>query len=85
MSGYLQLPNYVNNLRHLGFGDEDLSGGGSDRLVDDIVAWGDEEDIHRRVREHLDHGADHVLLQPLGALQEAVRQLQLLAPSVLAS
>lgn len=85
MSGYLQLPNYVNNLRHLGFADEDLSGGGSDRLVDAIVAWGDEEDIHRRVREHLDHGADHVLLQPLGALREAVRQLQLLAPSVLAS
>ena len=86
MSGYLQMPNYVNNLRHLGYGDEDLSGGGSDRLVDAIVAWGDEEDILRRVlRAPADHGADHVLLQPLGALQEAVRQLQLLAPAVLAS
>jgi probable F420-dependent oxidoreductase len=83
MKLYLQLPNYVNNLRHLGYTDEDVSGGGSDRLVDAIVAWGGEADIAKRVREHLDGGADHVLLQPLGDLAAAVHQLELLAPAVL--
>ena len=65
LSGYLRLPNYVNNLKHLGYAD-DLANEGSDRLVDAIVAWGTEEDIARRVGEHHDNGADHVLLQPLG-------------------
>jgi hypothetical protein len=83
MERYLQLPNYVNNLRHLGYGDDDIADGGSDRLVDAIVAWGDEEDIARRVREHLDGGADHVLLQPLGALPQALGQLEALAPALL--
>jgi probable F420-dependent oxidoreductase len=85
MEMYLQLPNYVNNLKHLGYTDDDISGGGSDRLVDAIVAWGDEQDIADRVREHLDGGADHVLLQPLGDLDSAVRQLEILAPAVLPS
>ena len=83
METYLQLPNYVNNLRHLGYTDEDVSGGGSDRLVDAIVAWGDEADIAKRVAEHIAAGADHVLLQPLGPLDEAVRQLEALAATVL--
>jgi alkanesulfonate monooxygenase SsuD/methylene tetrahydromethanopterin reductase-like flavin-dependent oxidoreductase (luciferase family) len=74
---------YVNNLKHLGYSDDDLSGGGSDRLVDAVVAWGDEATIANRVREHLDAGADHVLLQPLGDLDEALRQLRRLAPAVL--
>jgi hypothetical protein len=80
---YLQLPNYVNNLLALGFSDSDVSGGGSDRLVDAIVAWGDEAAIAARVREHLDGGADSVLLQPLGELGQALRQLEELAPAVL--
>ena len=83
MRGYLQLPNYVNNLKYLGFGEDDLSAGGSDRLVDAIVAWGDATAVARRVREHLDEGADHVLLQPLGDLDQALRQLESLAPAVL--
>ncbi len=62
---YLTLPNYVNSLRRLGFGDEDFAGGGSDRLVDAVVAWGDVEAIQRRVREHHAAGADHVAIQPL--------------------
>jgi hypothetical protein len=49
-------------LRDLGWRDDDLAGP-SDRLVDAIVAWGDEEAIASRVREHLDSGADHVALQ----------------------
>ncbi|MGI9149111.1 MAG: TIGR03620 family F420-dependent LLM class oxidoreductase [Chloroflexota bacterium] len=85
MRGYLTLPNYVNNLRHLGYTDADVSAGGSDRLVDAIVAWGDEANIARRVREHLDGGADHVLLQPLGDLEAALRQLERLAPAVLSN
>jgi probable F420-dependent oxidoreductase len=82
-TSYLRLPNYVNNLRRLGYGDEDLEGAGSDRLVDAIVAWGDEEQIAGRVKEHLEGGADHVLLQPLGDLESAVAQLERLAPAVL--
>jgi probable F420-dependent oxidoreductase len=83
MRPYLQLPNYVNNLKHLGYTDGDITAGASDRLVDAIVAWGDKASIARRVREHLDAGADTVLLQPLGDLGEAVRQLESLAPAVL--
>lgn len=64
-AGYLQLPNYTNNLRALGFSEDDLAGAGSDRLVDAIVAWGDVDAIARRVHEHLDAGADHVCVQPL--------------------
>ena len=64
---YLNAPNYVNNLRTLGFEDEDLSAadGGSDRLVDAIVAWGSVDDILKRVQAHFDAGADHVCIQAL--------------------
>ena len=65
MATYLGLPNYTNNLRRLGYGDDDLAGGGSDRLVDAIVAWGDEDAICDRVRAHHDAGADHVAVQVL--------------------
>jgi probable F420-dependent oxidoreductase len=61
----LRLPNYAGNLRRLGFGEADFADGGSDRLVDALVAWGDIEDVRRRVKEHLDAGADHVALQVL--------------------
>jgi probable F420-dependent oxidoreductase len=60
---YLALPNYVNNLRRLGWGDEDLAGDGSDRLIDAVIACGDVETIVKRVRAHLDAGADHVCIQ----------------------
>jgi probable F420-dependent oxidoreductase len=83
MALYLTLPNYLNNLRHLGYTEADLADGGSDRLVDDIVAWGDVDAIGRRVQEHLDAGADHVVLQPLGDLDAALTQLAALAPVVL--
>jgi probable F420-dependent oxidoreductase len=64
-SFYLGAPNYVENLRWLGFGDEDLAGDGSEDLVDAVVAWGDAEAIVARILEHLDAGADHVCLQPV--------------------
>ena len=63
---YLSLPNYTNNLKRLGFTDDDIGGGGSDRLVDGIVVWGDEATIRARVQEHRDAGADHVCIQVLG-------------------
>jgi len=72
MATYLGLPNYANNLRRLGFTDEDLTPPGSDRLVDAIVAWGDEEAVARRVAEHRAAGADHVCLQVLEPDMRAV-------------
>ena len=63
LSGYLGLPNYANNWRRLGFTEDDIAGGGSDRLVDALVAWGDVDTIARRVQEHRDAGADHVCVQ----------------------
>ena len=64
---YLTLPNYVNNWRRLGFTDTDFAGGGSDRLVDSIVAWGDETANRKRSEAHWQPGADHVCVQALGA------------------
>jgi probable F420-dependent oxidoreductase len=68
---YLQLPNYVNNWRRLGYTDDDFAGGGSDRLVDGLVAWGDEARVVERLQAHHDAGADHVCIQVLGAVAGA--------------
>jgi probable F420-dependent oxidoreductase len=65
MSVYLGLPNYVSNLRRLGFADEDFANGGSDRLVDAIVACGDVTAAIDRVRAQQSAGADHVCIQLL--------------------
>jgi probable F420-dependent oxidoreductase len=65
LAHYLALPNYTNNLRRLGFGDDDFAEGGSDRLIDGLVAWGDASAIESRVREHRDAGANHVCIQVL--------------------
>jgi probable F420-dependent oxidoreductase len=62
---YLGLPNYVKNLERFGYNDSDFAGGGSDRLVDAIVAWGDEKTIASRIDAHLAAGANHVCIQPL--------------------
>lgn len=66
---YLGLPNYVNSWLRLGFSEGDVAGGGSDRLVDALVAWGSPEDVAARLRAHADAGADHVCAQVLGAGQ----------------
>ena len=84
MSVYMRAPNYLNNLRRLGFGDSDFTDGGSDRLVDAIVAWGSEGQIAARVAEHHAAGADHVCVQVLQdgmAMPEA--QWRRLAPALL--
>jgi probable F420-dependent oxidoreductase len=67
MKRYLDLDNYTNSLRRLGWGDSDLADGGSDRLVDAIVAWGGTGAIKSRIDEHRKRGADHVCLQVLRA------------------
>jgi probable F420-dependent oxidoreductase len=65
LQGYLSLPNYVNNMRRMGFGDDDFTSGGSNRLVDALVIWGDEQTIKARLDEHRAAGADHVCIQVL--------------------
>ena len=65
LAHYFALPNYTNNLRRLGFGDDDFAAGGSQKLIDALVAWGDENAIESRVRQHRDAGADHVCIQVL--------------------
>ena len=80
---YIDLPNYRNCWKWLGFGDADLAEGGSDRLVDALVAWGDEDAIRARIRAHHDAGADHVCIQPLrpdGEMGPDLALLERLAP-----
>ncbi|MGX1030308.1 LLM class F420-dependent oxidoreductase [Streptomyces sp. SAI-097] len=60
---YLKLPNYTKNFLNLGFTDADVSGGGSDRLIDAVFAWGDEATVRARIDAFHDAGADHVALQ----------------------
>jgi probable F420-dependent oxidoreductase len=81
---YVGLPNYANNLRRLGFGDDDFAGGGSDRLVDAVVAWGSVDDVAARVQAHFDAGADHVCIQALGPDRRTVPvdQWRELAPAL---
>jgi probable F420-dependent oxidoreductase len=62
-STYLGLTNYTQNLRNFGFDDEDIRGGGSDRLIDAVIPWGDAATLAAAVRAHLDAGADHVCVQ----------------------
>ncbi len=80
----LGLPNYVNNVRALGYSDQDLDGGGSDALVDGLIAWGDAPTVAARIQAHLDAGADHVAVHPLETRQDpfGLEQLATLAPYV---
>jgi probable F420-dependent oxidoreductase len=63
--GYLPLVNYRRNWERQGFTENDFADGGSDRFCDAVVAGGDVDAIRRRVQEHLDAGADHVVIQVL--------------------
>jgi probable F420-dependent oxidoreductase len=62
LSVYLPMPNYIASWKRQGFTDEDVATA-SDRLCDALVAWGDIDQIARRVRAHLDAGADHVCVK----------------------
>jgi probable F420-dependent oxidoreductase len=63
---YLGLRNYTSNLRRVGFTDEDITQGGSDRLIDAIIPHGTADQIAAVARQHLNAGANHVCLQPVG-------------------
>jgi probable F420-dependent oxidoreductase len=82
VADYLALPNYVANLRRLGFGEDDLRDGGSERLVAALVVWGDEAAIRARVEAHLAAGADHVCLQVLADVPLPLEQWRRIAPAV---
>jgi alkanesulfonate monooxygenase SsuD/methylene tetrahydromethanopterin reductase-like flavin-dependent oxidoreductase (luciferase family) len=64
-SPYLGLTNYLNSLRELGYTDDDLDAGGSDRLVDDLALHGAPDEIAVRLDGHFAAGADHVVMQLL--------------------
>ncbi|KUI32594.1 LLM class F420-dependent oxidoreductase [Mycobacterium sp. GA-2829] len=76
---YLNLANYVNNWKRLGFSDEDVAKPGSDRLVDAVVAHGTVDAIAARLKQHLDAGADHVPVQVLTGADKLVPALAELA------
>jgi probable F420-dependent oxidoreductase len=63
LARYLELPNYTRNFLGLGFTEDDVAGGGSDRLIDAVFAWGDEDTIRTRIDAFHAAGADHVALQ----------------------
>jgi probable F420-dependent oxidoreductase len=80
---YLSLPNYRRSLARFGFTDADFDDMGSNRLVDAVVAWGDEKTIATRVKAHHDAGADHVCVQPLNPAGSPLpdwRVIEALAP-----
>jgi probable F420-dependent oxidoreductase len=76
---YLNLTNYLNSWKRLGFSDEDVAKPGSDRLVDAVVAYGTADAIAARLKEHLDAGADHVPVQVLTSPDKLVPALAQLA------
>ncbi|MCX6522590.1 MAG: LLM class F420-dependent oxidoreductase [Actinobacteria bacterium] len=84
LATYLGLPNYSNNWKRQGFTDDDIANGGSDRLVDALVVWGDEATIAARVQQHRDAGADHVCIQVLTSDPRAlpVDEWRTLAPAL---
>lgn len=82
---YLQTENYARNLKRMGWSDADIAGQGSDALIDAVVAWGDVDRVARRVRQHLDAGADHVCVQVVSEdeLDPCLDDLRELAPALL--
>lgn len=83
LSRYMVLPNYRNNWLRLGFTEAELSGRGSDRFLDAMVAWGTADAIRARLKAHVDAGATHVCIQPLnpdGTAAPDWKALEALAP-----
>ena len=79
---YLHLRNYVANLHRLGYTDADIADGGSDALIDALVARGDAEAIAARLRAHLDAGANHVAIQALPQTADPLPTLRALADAL---
>jgi probable F420-dependent oxidoreductase len=83
MATYIGLDNYKNNLKQFDFDEADFDDGGSDKLVDAIFAWGDEQAIRARIQAHWDAGANHVCIQTFSDEVERgpnLALLELLAP-----
>jgi probable F420-dependent oxidoreductase len=88
LNRYMTLPNYRNNWLRIGYNDDDVSGNGSDRFMDGMVAWGSVEQIKSRIQQHLDAGADQVAIQPImdhseiekGNIEPIIHALEVLAP-----
>jgi probable F420-dependent oxidoreductase len=83
MGTYTTLDNYKNNLKQFGFEEADFENSGSDKLVDAIVAWGDESALQQRIKAHWQAGANHVCIQALqdGAMSGPdMALLELMAP-----
>jgi probable F420-dependent oxidoreductase len=83
---YLGKTNYSKALTWLGYSDEDVAGSGSDRLVDDVIAWGSVDKIAARIQAHIEAGADHVAVHVLARSSGfPMDELRALAPSLLAA
>jgi probable F420-dependent oxidoreductase len=82
-ASYLRLTNYTSNLLRFGFTEDDIGGGGSDRLIDAVIPHGPPEAIAEVVRAHWEAGADHVCLQPLGHGPEPLDDYRALARALL--
>lgn len=83
MAFYMPLPNYRNNWLRLGFSEDDLADGGSNRFLDAMVAWGEKSAIQKRIQEHFEAGASHVCIQALhpdGQPRPDLNALAALAP-----
>jgi probable F420-dependent oxidoreductase len=83
MHFYLGSPTYRMHLRAIGFSDADFADDGSDRLLDALVAWGDERRVRQCLDAHLDAGANHVVISPLnssGGHRPDERILEAMAP-----
>ncbi|MER6070635.1 TIGR03620 family F420-dependent LLM class oxidoreductase [Streptomyces sp. NPDC001817] len=87
LHGYLETPYNIAKFRRLGYTDDDLSGGGSDRFVDDLVFWGDADTVVRKLHGHVEAGADHVAVQVIGVEpgESALPLWRLLADALLPS
>jgi probable F420-dependent oxidoreductase len=82
-ASYLRMSNYTNNLLRFGYTEQDFENGGSDRLIDAVIPHGSPEAIADAIRAHLEAGADHVCLQPLGHGDEPLEDFASLAKALL--
>jgi probable F420-dependent oxidoreductase len=81
---YLSAPPYQRSLHAMGYTDDDLANDGSDRLIDEIIAWGDERVLRERLEAHRNAGANHVFITPLnpeGGLLPDMHAVEALAPA----
>jgi probable F420-dependent oxidoreductase len=82
-ASYLRLTNYAGNLLRFGFTEADIANGGSDRLIDAVIPHGSAEAVAEAVQAHIDAGADHVCLQPVGHGGDSGEDYRALASALL--